>query len=66
MHLDRLGARRGIAEAVAAAEHMRSGLESAIVNPATRTPDIGGKGSQHDMAEAVLRGVRGEGAQPSS
>jgi len=57
MLLEWLGHRRGIAEAGQAAEHMLRGLETALADPATRTPDIRGTGTQREMVEGILAGV---------
>ena len=54
MLLDWLGTRRAIASATAAAELMLTGIEGALADPATRTPDIRGTGSQRDMIEGIL------------
>jgi 3-isopropylmalate dehydrogenase len=57
MLVEWLGRRHGCTEAVAAAEHMRRGIEAAIADPATRTPDIRGTGTQRDMVEGILAGM---------
>jgi 3-isopropylmalate dehydrogenase len=54
MLLDWLGHRRGIPAANAAAQRMLEGIEAALADPATRTPDIRGTGTQRDMVEAIL------------
>lgn len=57
MLLEWLGQRRAIPQAAEASRLMRRGIEAALANPATRTPDIRGTGSQRDMVEGILRGV---------
>jgi 3-isopropylmalate dehydrogenase len=57
MLLEWLGRRRGCAEAVAAADRMRHGIEAAIARPATRTRDVCGTGTQRDMVEGILAGL---------
>ncbi len=54
MLLDWLGSRRGIPEANAAAELMLHGIVAAVSDPATRTPDIRGTGTQQTMVEGIL------------
>jgi 3-isopropylmalate dehydrogenase len=57
MMLDWLGRKREVPAAVAAAERMKRGIERALADPATRTPDIKGTGSQDDMVEGILRNM---------
>jgi 3-isopropylmalate dehydrogenase len=57
MLIEWLGRRRGIAEAAEASRLMRRGIDAALANPATRTPDIRGTGAQRDMVEGILRGI---------
>jgi 3-isopropylmalate dehydrogenase len=59
MLIDWLGQRRGIAAAGEASRLMRRGLERALADPATRTPDIRGTGRHDDMVEGILRGMAG-------
>lgn len=57
MLFDWLGRRHGLAPAVAMAERMKRGIDVALADPATRTPDIRGTGSQQDMVEGILNGM---------
>ena len=57
MLVEWLGQRRGIPEAGAAAGLMLRGIEAAIADPSTRTPDIRGTGSQRDMVDGILRAL---------
>jgi 3-isopropylmalate dehydrogenase len=57
MLVEWLGLRRGIPEAGAAAALVQRGIESALADPSTRTPDIRGTGSQRDMVDGILRGL---------
>jgi 3-isopropylmalate dehydrogenase len=57
MMFDWLGRRREIPAAVAMAERMRAGIDRALADPATRTPDIMGTGIQRDMVDGILRGM---------
>jgi 3-isopropylmalate dehydrogenase len=57
MLFDWLGRRRGIASAVAMAGRMQAGIAAALADPATRTPDIRGTGSQASMVEGILAGM---------
>ncbi len=59
MMLDWLGRRRGIAEAKAASDMMRRGIDAALAHPATRTPDIRGTGGLRDMVDGILKGIAG-------
>jgi 3-isopropylmalate dehydrogenase len=54
MLLDWLGTRRDIPAANAAARLMADGIVAALADPATRTPDIRGAGTQRDMVEGIL------------
>jgi len=54
MLLNWLGHRRGIPAANAAARYMLEGIEASLSDPATRTPDIRGTGTQRDMVEGIL------------
>jgi 3-isopropylmalate dehydrogenase len=54
MLLDWLGTRRQIRAANAAARLMANGILAALTDPATRTPDIRGTGTQRDMVNAIL------------
>jgi 3-isopropylmalate dehydrogenase len=57
MLFDWLGRRREVPTAVAAAARMKAGIDRALADPATRTPDIRGTGSQADMVEGILKGM---------
>jgi 3-isopropylmalate dehydrogenase len=57
MLLEWLGQRRGIPEAAEAARLMRRGIDRALADPATRTPDIRGTGRMQDMVNGILRGM---------
>jgi 3-isopropylmalate dehydrogenase len=57
MMLDWLGRRRDLPKAVAASSRMQRGLETALADPATRTPDINGTGSQRAMVDGILKGM---------
>ena len=36
---------------------MKRGIEAALADPATRTPDIRGTGDQQAMVDGILRGM---------
>jgi 3-isopropylmalate dehydrogenase len=57
MLFDWLGRRRGIESTVAMAGRMQAGIAAALADPATRTPDIRGTGSQASMVEGILAGM---------
>ena len=57
MLFDWLGRDRGNAAAVEMAARMKAGIDAALADPATRTPDIRGTGSQASMVEGMLRGM---------
>ncbi len=57
MLIEWLGNRRGIPEAAAASENIRQGLNVAMNDPASRTPDIHGSGRLVDMVGAILNGM---------
>lgn len=63
MMFDWLGRKREVPAAVAVAERMKRGIEAALADPATRTPDIKGTGSQSDMVEGILKGMEITNAQ---
>lgn len=52
-----LGHRHGQAAAIATSARMRRGLDAALADPATRTPDILGTASLDRMVEGVLAGM---------
>jgi len=57
MLIEWLGQRRQLSEAVEASRLMRRGIERALADPRTRTPDIHGTGDQAAMVGAILRGI---------
>lgn len=63
MMFDWLGRKRDVPAAVAVAERMRRGIEAALADPATRTPDIRGTGSQSDMVDGIVNGMESADAQ---
>jgi len=62
MMIEWLGERRGVSQAKEAAALMKRGLEAALADPASRTPDIRGTGRQQDMVDGVLRGIESSAA----
>jgi 3-isopropylmalate dehydrogenase len=62
MLFDWLGRRRGEDAAVARAARMKAGIDAALAEPATRTPDIRGTGTQAAMVEGILEGMERAGA----
>jgi 3-isopropylmalate dehydrogenase len=59
MLIEWLGERRGIPQAAEASRLMRRGIDAALANPATRTVDIRGTGTQRDMVDGILREIGG-------
>ncbi len=57
MLFDWLGNHHGIAPVLDLSRHMKRGIDAALADPATRTPDIRGTGTQQDMIEGILRGM---------
>ncbi|MDF2997069.1 MAG: 3-isopropylmalate dehydrogenase [Xanthobacteraceae bacterium] len=57
MLIEWLGRRRGNAAAGHASALMKAGLDAALADPATRTPDIRGTGSQADMVAGILKAM---------
>ncbi len=57
MLFDWLGHKHGIPAALRMSALMKAGIDAALADPATRTPDIRGTGSQADMVEGILRGM---------
>jgi 3-isopropylmalate dehydrogenase len=57
MLIEWLGQRRAIPQAAEASLLMRRGIEGALADAATRTPDIRGSGRMRDMVDAILRGI---------
>lgn len=53
-----LGHRHDQPAAVATAARMRQGMDRALANPATRTPDIRGTATQQAMVEGILAGMQ--------
>ncbi len=54
MLFDWLGHNRDLAGARRVSELMKTGIDAALADPASRTPDIRGTGRQRDMVEAIL------------
>ncbi|MCS0501987.1 isocitrate/isopropylmalate dehydrogenase family protein [Ancylobacter mangrovi] len=54
MLIEWLGRRHGLPAAGRAAALMKTGIEAALADPATRTPDIRGSGTQADMVDGIL------------
>lgn len=61
MMIEWLGHHRGVAEARAAAQLMKSGIEAALARPETRTRDIRGTAGTEGMRRAVIAAIK-EGA----
>ena len=59
MLLDWLGRRRNLPQAVEAARVMKTGIDHALSDPATRTGDIRGTGGTADMVAGILKGMEG-------
>jgi 3-isopropylmalate dehydrogenase len=57
MLIEWLGRRRGIPEADEASRLMRRGIDRALADRQTRTPDIRGTGDQAAMVGAILREI---------
>ncbi|MEO8654073.1 MAG: isocitrate/isopropylmalate family dehydrogenase [Ramlibacter sp.] len=57
MLLDWLGRRRGIAQAVAAAQDMERAIVATLADPKARTGDIRGSGTTATMTAAIVRGI---------
>ena len=57
MLFDWMGHNRKIGAALEMSRLMKAGIDAALADPATRTPDIRGTGSQADMVEGILRGM---------
>jgi 3-isopropylmalate dehydrogenase len=57
MLFDWLGRARNVPEAVAAAAAMERAMTQALLNPASRTGDIRGRGRTEDMTRAIIRGI---------
>ena len=58
MLIEWLGQRRDVPEAQVAADLVLRGIEHAMADPAARTPDIRGTGSQRNMVDSILSGIR--------
>jgi 3-isopropylmalate dehydrogenase len=41
---------------------MKAGIDAALADPATRTPDIRGTGTQAAMVEGIIEGMERAGA----
>jgi 3-isopropylmalate dehydrogenase len=63
MMIEWLGERRGVSQAKSAAALMKRGIEAALADPASRTPDIRGTGRQQDMVDGILRRIEGGAAR---
>jgi 3-isopropylmalate dehydrogenase len=57
MLVEWLGRRRGIPAAGHASALMKAGLDAALADPASRTPDIRGTASQAEMIAAILKNM---------
>jgi len=57
MLIEWLGRRHDIPEAGHAAALMKTGIDAALADPSTRTPDIRGTGRQQDMINGILKGM---------
>ena len=57
MLFDWLGRRHGLDSAVLASDLMKQGIDAALSNPSTRTPDIRGTASQSQMIDGILAGM---------
>jgi 3-isopropylmalate dehydrogenase len=60
MLFDWLGRSRNVPEAVAAAAAMERAMTQALLDPASRTGDIRGRGRTEDMTRAIIRGMEEE------
>ncbi len=57
MLFDWLGHHRKNSAAIEMSRLMKTGIDAALSDPATRTPDINGKATQLEMVEAIMRGM---------
>jgi 3-isopropylmalate dehydrogenase len=57
MMFDWLGHKHGLPASVKVSAIMKAGIDAALADPATRTPDIRGTGSQSDMVAGILAGM---------
>lgn len=57
MLFDWLGHHHGLERTVELSRHMKRGIDSALSDPATRTPDIRGTGTQEDMVAGIVKGI---------
>lgn len=62
MLIEWLGRRHDLSQAQATADLMRQGIEAALADPATRTPDIRGTGRLDDMVNGMLAAIEREAA----
>ena len=62
MLIEWLGRKRGVAEAEAAADVMRKGIEAALADPASRTGDINGTGGTADMVSTMIAAIQRQAA----
>ena len=57
MLFDWMGHHHKIEAALQMSRIMKAGIDAALADPATRTPDIRGTGTQADMVNGILRGM---------
>jgi 3-isopropylmalate dehydrogenase len=57
MLFDWMGHNRRLDTALEMSRLMKAGIDEALSDPATRTPDIRGTGAQADMVDGILRGM---------
>jgi 3-isopropylmalate dehydrogenase len=57
MLFDWLGHKHGLTASVRMSALMKAGIDAALADPSTRTPDIRGTGNQASMVEGILRGL---------
>jgi 3-isopropylmalate dehydrogenase len=57
MLFDWIGHHHRIAQGIEMSRLMKAGIDAALADPATRTPDIRGTGSQAAMVEGILKGM---------
>jgi len=57
MLFDWLGHHRKNSAAIEMSRVMKTGIDAALSDPATRTPDINGKATQLEMVEGIMRGM---------
>ena len=57
MLFDWLGHHHGLERVLELSRHMKRGIDAALAEPATRTPDIRGTGTQEDMVAGIIKGM---------